>query len=816
MAKFFSSSSPEKFFLVKCCDALITTSITLIFFLVPPFFTGLAVQGFVFEKVVLFYLLALIALVAWVTKGVARGELKVIRTPLDLPIFGLAVILLISSLFSVDMLSSFIGVSGSATKTFIAFLVYVTFYYLVINNITERRIRIFAWSLALSAVMIIAYAALQISGIFVLPFSLTRVTSFNPIGSSSSLGVYIAAVLPLLAVFIPAVMYGEGKSFLQKIIVILLKALLSIAVLAGLFILFLLNKFVFWPIAVIGIVIVLIFILSKIVTLKQADSVLPVVVFLVLIIFLVGGNFNLVTAQLPTEVSLTRSLSWNIAKESLKHDPLFGSGPATFDYAFVKYRGSGFNISELWNVRFDTAQGVGFELLATVGALGLFCMFVIALIVVSIAFIYLTKSKAQEHKTLLLGIFSALIILVLNALFLTVSGTIILCIILYGSFALALIITGYPEKFKEVSLSFRSSPQYALALSSLFLLVSAGVVILFTSGFKTYLADVYAYRAVQSADSKNAVDYLNRAIATADYQDQYYLQLSRLYMNLANQEAQKGGAADATAVQNYLSLAITAGKRAVDLAPSSAVNKESLALLYENAAAYNVSGALEWAEKYYTEITALEPDNPSAYVRLALINMAYANKESADTEKKHFYDEALKFYQKAIEEKSNLTPAYYGIAIVYERRNDYAKAIEQLSQAVGFEPTNLDYRFELGRMFFNRGISAGGLNQQQSDDITAASGEANAVDTGTLSVNEGEGGTAPAAVADNQDVQSARRIFENILQASPNHANAMYSLALIAEANGDKAAARSYYERLLNIVSDQPTKDAILAKLRAL
>jgi tetratricopeptide (TPR) repeat protein len=813
MVKFFSSRSPEKNFLVKCCDTFVTASIAAIFFLVPLFFTGLAVQGFIFEKVVLFYLLVLIALVAWITKGVALGELKITRTPLDIPILALAVVLLVSSFLSVDILSSFIGAFGSATKTFIAFLVYVTFYYLVVNNLTERRIWIFAWSLALSAIAMIFYAALQISGVFILPFSLTRVSSFNPIGSSSSLGVFIAAVLPLLAVFIPAVLYGEGKSLLQKTLVIALKALFFVAVLTGIFILFLLNKFIFWPAAIAGIVIILMFSLSKIVKLKQADSVLPVVVFLVLVIFLVGGNFNLVTAQLPTEVSLSRSLSWDIAKESLKHNPLFGSGPATFDYSFVKYRGSAFNISDLWNVRFDSAQGMIFELLATIGVLGTFGVLVIGLIAVSIAFIYLTKSKMQEQKILLLGIFSALAIFVLDALFLTVSGTIILCIVLYGSFAIALIVNGYPEKFKELSLSFRSSPKYALALSSLFLLVSAGVVVLFTGGFKVYLADVYARRAVQSADSKNAVDYLNRAIATADYQGQYYLRLSRLYMNLANQEAQRGGAADVAAIQNYLSLAITAGKRAVELAPNNVVDKESIALLYENAAAYNISGALEWAEKYYADITALEPDNPSAYIRLALINMAYANRESSDTEKKHYYDEALKFYQKAVEEKANLAPAYYGMAIVYERGNDYAKAIEQLSQAASLEPANLDYRFELGRMFYNRGISASGLDQQQSDSITGASGEADAVDANTLSVNEG---SAPPSTASNQDVQSARTIFENILQASPNHANAIYSLALIAEASGDREKARGYYERLVNIVSDQPTKDAILAKLQAL
>ncbi|MFA6551706.1 MAG: hypothetical protein WCV41_04235, partial [Patescibacteria group bacterium] len=142
MPKFFSFAK-EKSFLVRLCDAVITLSIALTFFALPLFFTGLVSQGIVFEKVVLFYLLALLGFVAWITKGVAEGELKIIRTPLDLPIFILGIILLISSIFSVDKLASFIGSYGSTTKSFIAFTVYAAFFYLVVNNITYRRIKIY-------------------------------------------------------------------------------------------------------------------------------------------------------------------------------------------------------------------------------------------------------------------------------------------------------------------------------------------------------------------------------------------------------------------------------------------------------------------------------------------------------------------------------------------------------------------------------------------------------------------------------------------------------------------------------------------------
>ena len=44
----------------------------------------------------------------------------------------------------------------------------------------------------------------------------------------------------------------------------------------------------------------------------------------------------------------------------------------------------------------------------------------------------------------------------------------------------------------------------------------------------------------------------------------------------------------------------------------------------------------------------------------------------------------------------------------------------------------------------------------------------------------------------------------------------LFSVALIYESVGESALATEYYERLLKIVEDQPTKDAILAKLRSL
>ena len=229
-----TSLKKEKNFLIKFCDTIITASIFLVIFLVPLFFTGLVSQGIIFEKMILFYLLILIGLVAWITKGVVQGRLNIIRTPLDLPILGLGVILLISSLFSVNKGASFFGTFGYTTKSFLAFIAYITFFYLVVNNINPRRIKIFLMALTANIFITVIYAILQISGIFILPFAATKIASFNPIGSSSSLGIYIASILPILAVIIPAFTSKDSLKT-KKIILSVFRIIIILLALTALF-----------------------------------------------------------------------------------------------------------------------------------------------------------------------------------------------------------------------------------------------------------------------------------------------------------------------------------------------------------------------------------------------------------------------------------------------------------------------------------------------------------------------------------------------------------------------------------------------------
>src|SRR3989339_2013464 len=106
----------------KGLDIIIMGAICLVFFLCPLFFTGLVAQGMGFEKLLLFYFLVLLGIVAWVTKGAILGELTLKRTPLDLPILATLVVFAVSTIMSISSKDSLIGSYGGPCQKLLVLL----------------------------------------------------------------------------------------------------------------------------------------------------------------------------------------------------------------------------------------------------------------------------------------------------------------------------------------------------------------------------------------------------------------------------------------------------------------------------------------------------------------------------------------------------------------------------------------------------------------------------------------------------------------------------------------------------------------------
>lgn len=799
----------------KLLDMIILGSIFLVFFLSPLFFTGMVAQGIGFEKMILFYFLVLIGAVAWVTKGVVVGELNLKRTPLDIPMLAVLAIFIVSALLSVNGKDSLVGAYGSSAKGLFSVFIYILFYYLLVNNINAKKIKTLFLGIVFSSTLVAIYSLLQLKGIYILPekflgMGFTHAVSFNPLGSLSGLTRFLGITFPLLVIAATQIQQIFPK--MNKTLMMSLKAFLIVGVTVSLLVLKILTGFTSWIVMIVGMVIVLMFFLAKIIKVDNNNLIIPLLSFLVIVVLFVMGNNLNSNLNLPAEISLSRGSSWDIAENSLKENPLFGSGLATFAYDFSKFKDISFNSSVLWNVRFDSASVSVFELLATVGVLGALSVIVLALISLSISFLTLIKTKDKEIASILLGSFASFVMAISFSLFFSLNNSLILTTIVISTFATGVALVMYPEKFQNLKLSFRASANYALALAAIFLCVSAGVVVLSTVGLKMYMADMYAKKAMASEDIDTKIYNLGRATALADYQDNYYLSLANAYMSLANKFAIDGK--DKAEVGSNLTLAIDSGRRATEIGKNRVGNYESLALIYENASFYT-RGALQWAEDNYNKVIELDPNNPTPYLRIALVNMARANAESDAKEKKYFINEAVKKYDEAIKKKGDLAAAYYGKGVAYEKLGESDQAIEQLRKANLTSSDNIDYRFELGRLYFNRGIAQADLSQTASQDIAVNDITPGAKENSEkLSVKQdlADKGT----VKSNKDLVAAEQIFLSILNKNKNHANARYSLAVLYQKVGDNEKAKIMVNSLLDIVKDPKTKAAIKAQFQGL
>jgi len=326
-------------------------------------------------------------------------------------------------------------------------------------------------------------------------------------------------------------------------------------------------------------------------------------------------------------------------------------------------------------------------------------------------------------------------------------------------------------------------------------------------GLKMYLADMYAKQATVATTSEQKIEKLTKATSLASYQDSYYLGLATNYMAIANAEAV--GGANQSLIQSSLAKAIEEGKKAVEINPNKAANNESLALIYENASFYT-RGALDWAEDHYKKVIELDPKNPTPYLRTALINMARANAETDTEEKDYYIGEAIKNYDDAISKKGDLAAAYYGKAIASEKLNMIDDAIVQLQRANLVSSNNLDYRFELGRLYFNRGVSNSTLKQTASKEIAVNEIDPNSEETEgeELSIQPTRT-TTTSFIEKNNDLVTAEQFFLSIIQLNPKHANAMYSLAVLYQKTGENDNAKIIVNALLEVLQDDATRNAV-------
>lgn len=681
-------------------DGVISVSLIGLFFGLPLFFTGMTFQGIAFEKQLFFYFWLLLGLIAWSSMGVISGELRIRRTPLDIPILLFWVFYGIASVFSVDRWHSFWGFFGDPSHGFISVTALILTYYFILSHFTAKRFQMMFWSLVVSGFVVLSWSFLAIMQIHFLPTSFEKYAPISLLGTVSNLSIFLALLLPLfLTALFSLWEHSSAKGILRNVIAFIL----IFGIILTLFLLLALSSFVSWFVVFGGFGLFLAYILAQIVRPNERLVFVPMIIFVILLTFLMIGNYKmgLVRATLPVEVKPDVSLSWQIAKESLKENFFAGVGTANYGYAFSLFRPNEYNLNPLYTVRFYQGAGFFFEALSTIGVIGTILLLLLFLSFFSIG-IYLLSYEKNRNKIYSLGLWSMVAMLSIASFVVIINGSLLLIGVLVATLALGTVFLESNSEERYLQFSIRATPKFALALAFIFMVVSAGVAFLFVFIGKVFVADINMNKAIHMSIEKPTVDSLNvfsNAINLYPYEGRYYIRLAQEYMALANEEANKPEEGrNIDTIREYTEQAIFVGETGKKKMPNDVTQVESLAMIYENIGLY-ASTTLSKAIDTYVRAEELEPQNPLYAVKLGQIKKLIADTKNEGEEKEALYKESKDFFTQAINKKQDLAVAYYGLALTLSRLKDIEGAIANAEQALAFERSNLNYGYNLGILY---------------------------------------------------------------------------------------------------------------------
>ncbi|NTW14216.1 MAG: tetratricopeptide repeat protein [Candidatus Moranbacteria bacterium] len=746
-------------------DAVITTSIVALFFGLPLFFTGMTMQGLAFEKQIYFYLWLLVGVIAWVSKGVVLGEMKIRRTPLDIPVIAFVVVYGLATAFSTDRWDSFWGTFSDPSRGFLSVAALALAYFLITSHFNKKRLQLSFGGLTIASFLLVVWSFLVLMGIRFLPASIEAYAPLSLMGTVTTLALFLS-ISPIVFMTALFSLFRDENAKMASWKKWLPTVFLLVGLLLNLLLLLALYSFVSWPVIIGGLGFFLIFILAQIVRPAEQWAWVPMVVFVAILAFLMFGSVPLARTNLPVEVIPKFAFAFDIAKKAVAEKFLLGSGPATYGSVFSLYRPVEYNQNSLFTLRFDQTPGIFLEALSTIGALGTIAYLVLCLSFVSIG-IYLLSNDKSRNKLFSLGIWSIAVSFFIASFISAFNGPILLIASLLASLALATVLWESGTEERHLTLSLKASPKFALALAFVFMVVSAGVAFLFVFLGKVLVADISAGSAVREAGAtEQAATQLGRAASLNPQEKQYLISLGQTYISLANQEAAKPESErDTNKVAGLIKAAIQVTERAYSLAPESVRTAEAAGLIYENSSLY-ASDALSKAFDYYKKASDLEPNNPVILVKLGQVKRAMGDNVQAEgADKTAAYNEAKGYFESAVEKKADLGIAHYNLAVVLSRLKDYGTAIDETNKAIVLEKTNVTYAYSLGTLY---------------------------------QLRKGDG-----------DLDKAQKIYEDILKSNEKLVDVRLALGLLHEEKKEKDQALAEYRKILTYLPDGDQGDTL-------
>lgn len=693
---------------------------TLLLILVTLFlFANQTTEFYDTPKFVALMVFLAILLLLSALKNLSEGRVVLKITPLDLPLLTLLVVTIVSTVTS-SSISTSLGNLPAVNGSLAGLGAVILLYFLLVHNLKKADFGSIVNLLLGSGIILALISLVYYLGGGILPFAWTQGINFTPTGSNFSTTAVLVLLLPFLLNNILS-----GSSHINKSLSALILALFGLVIaLTGT-----------WPVYLGAGIAVLLSLAVHYST--GAHRFYPYILVPLLIVAAVATLSSLSTLKnnplytwaqnFPREVQLPFLPSWKIAASSFRDHPFWGSGPMTTQFDFTVYKPVELNNTNLWNIRFKSLFNEYFNILATLGGLGLLTLAVITLQYLKSAWPLLSESQGAVALSGLM--FFLLLALHPATLVLWIIGLIIL--------VLFYLVNDNLTKSVHLKLGTGSETQENLSfdvfplLLFLIILGLVGVAEFFTG--KYLLADYYHHQALNAVLANNGratYDHLVQAERFNPYHDLYRTDLAQTNFALANAIATAKGPTESSptgslndqdkqTIQALLQQAINEGRNATAISPKNVANWEILGGIYRQIAGVATNG-LQFALDSYGRAIQLDPLNP--ILRLNVGGIYYSIKN---------YDLAIRFFTDSINLKPDYANGYYNLSVALRDKGDLQNAQAVAEQLISLvDQKSPDYK-----------IASDYLSDLKARIATGSAGESNikapvAIQTSPLQQNQ--------------------------------------------------------------------------------
>jgi len=632
--------------------------LTLLFF-TPLIFTQSNSELFELPKMYFVYLLTTLVITFHLINVFQKQAPLHKKTFLDIPILLFFISQVISTYYSIDPHTSFFGYYSRLNGGLLSLICYLILYFILSVYIdSDFKNKIINFSL-FSAFLVSIYAIAEAFGIDKnLWVQDVQSRVFSTFGQPNWLAAYLCILVPF-SIF----KFFNSKTLLHKSYFLILTSSFYISIL------FTKSKS--------GIIACLIsfalyFTIYFFQNLKNKSSIKKLSIFALIFILLTLAINNPIKDYLfpqKSNISITpnpesskilitssgdiRKIVWIGAIDLWKKFPIFGTGVETFAYSYYWTRPVEHNLTSEWDFLYNKAHNEYINYLATTGAVGFltYCFFII-----SVLFFLIKKSSSTTYDLQPTLICSFVSILITNF-----AGFSVVITSLFFFLLPALL-----NPNQEFLASKQAKTKFNLLIIPL-LLISFFFI---RKTISFYLADI-AYNQSEKYDSQN--DYQTAlSFAQASHQlnpnePLYTDKLATIYSKIAL----------STSKQEYIDQAINYSDITIKISPGN------INFWKQRAQDYLYLSGID--TKYFsisitalTNAASLAPTDPKIFYSLGQF-----------LETASLTDQAIPYYQKAIELKPNYDYAYFALGKIYLSQKKYDLARENLQKTIDYSyPTN--------------------------------------------------------------------------------------------------------------------------------